>query len=1102
LTEEKSERLKKLEEMGAQVEYQQVDVVDRTAVDDLLRGILDRYGKLDGIVHSAGVVRDSLLLRKTPEDLRAVLAPKVKGVVNLDDASRELPLDFFLMFSSLAGALGNMGQADYATGNAFMDAYANYRQQLVEAGSRHGQSLSINWPLWEDGGMHVSPTVLEIMRKSMGLTPLSTEEGVAAFYQALACKRPQVVVLSGEPQRLRKAFRLERNTVEPAALPEEKDLSVASETGAGLDPLKSWVSLYFRKLIGATLQMPLERIEADTPLENYGIDSVIVMQLTGELEKSFGSLSKTLLYEHQTIEELAEYFVQKHSAQLRTLLGMEEKTAVPSKAPAKPVSNPSRNGRNLPPARVSSRKKRSDFVAADAQEIAVIGISGRYPLARNADEFWENLKAGKDCVTEIPQERWDHSLYFDPEKGRTGKSYSKWGGFLEGIDEFDPLFFNISPREALYMDPQERLFLETVWKLLEGSGYTRESLHQRYQGKVGVYVGSMYQQYGSLASRSAIANRVSYCFGLQGPSMAIDTMCSSAVVAIHTACNDLLRGDCLMAIAGGVNLSTHPAKYVTLSEGQLIGSRPESRSFAAGDGYLPSEAVGAVLLKPLSLAIAEKDNILAVIKGSTVNHNGRSNGYSVPNPNTQAQLIEHVLAKCGVDARTISYVEAAAAGSALGDPMELAALNKAFEKSTTDRQFCAIGSVKSNLGHAEAASGMTQFMKVVLQMQNHQLAPSIHLGPLNPNLKFDDTPFFLQQTNREWTRPVVSVDGQEREYPRRAILNSFGAGGTNACLLVEEYLPPARKSHEDSNSGNRPQVIILSAKNPDRLAAMVRQMLEHIKKHPEISLANLAYTLQLGREAMNSRLAMVVNSHEELVKGLDAYLSDFEGRGGVEAFIPLFAADTTDQSVLKKLTTGKAGEMLVQALFAENNLEKLALFWTQGGKISWASLHEGREVCLIPLPTYPFEKIRLPAPVNHTNGSRKESVTPIDPNLNGNSETSGIVQPAAPVVCALHKAQTVAPRTELERTVLEIWEEVLGVSGIGVEDNFLEYGGNSIQAAEILAKVQKIFSVEIPLKTLLGAQPTVAGVTVAIVSELVRLEDLSCLEEQAASPIS
>jgi acyl carrier protein len=247
---------------------------------------------------------------------------------------------------------------------------------------------------------------------------------------------------------------------------------------------------------------------------------------------------------------------------------------------------------------------------------------------------------------------------------------------------------------------------------------------------------------------------------------------------------------------------------------------------------------------------------------------------------------------------------------------------------------------------------------------------------------------------------------------------------------------------------------------------------------------------------------MVVNSHEELVKGLVAYLSDFEGRGGVEASIPLFAADTTDHSVLKKLTTGKAGEMLVQALFAENNLEKLALFWAQGGKISWASLHEGREVCFIPLPTYPFEKIRLPAPVNHANGSRKESVTPIDPNLNGNSETSGIVQPAAPVVCALHKAQIVAPRTELERTVLEIWEEVLGVSGIGVEDNFLEYGGNSIQAAEIIARVQKIFSVEIPLKTLLGAQPTVAGVTVAIVSELARLEDLSCLEEQGAAPIS
>jgi polyketide synthase PksN len=1101
LNDEKMAEIKALQEMGAQVEYLCVDVAERSAVDRLLEEIQIGHKTLNGILHSAGVLRDSFLVHKTQDELRAVLAPKVQGVVNLDEATSGMELDFFVMFSSMAGVLGNVGQADYATGNAFMDLYARYRNDLVATGRRHGQSLSIDWPLWAEGGMDVPPAALAAVRERMGLVPLSTERGISAFYQALALRESQVLVLSGDGRRLR-AMLLRDQDHEQTVMQPARQITPFHMTEEELNTLRRRGKKYFKKLVGAALKVPPDRLETDTPFENYGIESVMVMHLTGELETSFGSLSKTLLYEYQTIEQLTRYFVQQHSSQLRRLVGLDEQNTTPAVGQVEQAAAPARNKTALRPGRILRRAQPSGGIAADAREIAIIGISGRFPQARNVEELWENLKGGKDCISEIPRERWDPNTYFDPQKGKPGKSYSKWGGFLDGIDEFDPLFFNISPREAQYMDPQERLFLETVWNLLETTGCTRDSLQQLYQGKVGVYVGSMYQQFGSFASRSAIPNRISHYFGLHGPSMAIDTMCSSAVVAIHTACNDLVRGDCLLAIAGGVNLTTHPAKYVTLSQWTLLGSHPNSRSFGDGDGYLPSEAVGALLLKPLVCATADRDNILGVIKATAVNHNGRSNGYSVPNPCAQAQVIEDALTKAGIDPRTISYVEAAAAGSGFGDSVELAALNRVFEKFTADRQFCAIGSVKSNLGHAEAGSGMTQLAKVVLQLQNRQLAPSIKAEPLNPNVCFDGTAFFLQSDRSEWKRPVITAGMKEREYPRRVLLNSFGAGGTNACLIVEEYVGDAQRP-ADCRVENPPQVIVFSARNKGRLEEIVRQITEHIRNHPTIRLADLAYTLQVGREAMSSRLAMVVTSREELLQGLEAYLCGIEKGRPIEVPTPVFAAEVTDHSTLKALTEGRTGDVLLQALLAEDDVEKLALFWTQGGRIPWPALHPGEDNHIIPLPSYPFEKLRFPLPAHPMPGNQNGNRTSRS-ELDGKdiAEPHGLPDQAVRIPHLAPKSTTVAPRTELERTVHAIWEEVLGVSGIGVQNSFLEFGGNSIQAAEILGKVHQTFSVEIPMQTLLGSQPTIAGMTVAIVSELAKLQEVYICAEHTNSLVS
>ncbi len=972
LDENKEAQLKELQTLGARIEYKQVDMTQKKAVVDLIQSIREDFGSLNGIIHSAGVIRDNFILKKTKDEFLEVLAPKVSGLVNLDQASNDLPLDFFILFSSIAGRLGNPGQADYAAANAFMDAYAKYRNALVLTKQRQGQTLSIDWPLWQEGGMHVDEETEKKMRQDIGMIAMQTSTGIRALYQGLSSGKDQVMVMEGELKQLQATF---------LGQPSGKEVFKASSSIEGnkamttntQELLQEKAVNYFKKLLSSVIKLPPYRIEEDAPMEKYGVDSIMGMQLTNQLEETFGSLSKTLFFEYQNIKDLTGYFLESYQNKLIELLGIEEEVAETTEnttvvlEPKKSVLSSRRRSRFAEFRTVAREEK-----TTGTMDIAIIGVSGRYPGSRNIQEFWTNLQGGNDCITEIPKDRWDHSLYFDEDKNKLGKTYCKWGGFLEDVDQFDPLFFNISPRDAEIMDPMTRLFLETVWNLLEDAGYTRETLQQIYQARVGVYVGAMYQQYQSfdsdiiresaisVSSYSFIANRVSHYFNLQGPSIAIDTMCSSASNAIHMACESLIKGECQIAIAGGVNLSIHPKKYLGLSLSQMLGSHINSRSFGNGDGYLPSEGVGAVLLKPLDRAIRDKDSILAIIKSTAINHGGRSNGFSVPNPNAQAQLIEENFNKSGIDPRTISYVEAAANGSALGDPIEVAALSKAFQKFTTDQQFCAIGSVKSNIGHAEAASGISQLTKVILQLQHQQLVPSIKAEPLNPNINFNNTPFYLQKELQEWKRPVVSIDGNEREIPRRATVSSFGAGGSNVHFILEEYIPLKEKTIPiHINPVVQPQIVIFSARNSNRLQAVVQQILEFVEEQKDISLVSLAYTLQLGREAMESRVAMVASNREQLIQGMKEYLKSVKEDSREKTSIPIFTGDLEEEySEVRNLLSGKLAETVVQTLLTENNIEKIALYWTQGGKIPWNLFHKGERFHMISLPTYPFERRR------------------------------------------------------------------------------------------------------------------------------------------------
>jgi polyketide synthase PksN len=888
--------IERLGKLGAEVLYVRGDVARRQDVEALVAAARRQYGRIHGIFHLAGAIRDALMINKRWQDFAAVLAPKVDGAVNLDEACRNEELDLFALFSSVAGLAGNRGQADYAYANRFLDEFAGHREKLRAAGLRSGRTLSIGWPLWAEGGMQVAPPDRQRLATELGMEPLATEAAMAAIETILESDAgPKITVFSGNAEKLRESHR--RPPVAPSA--------PVAHPPRDREALRAAAETLLKDIIGEHLKTPAQRIDPSVCFEDYGIDSIMINAFNARMEAAIGAFPKTLMFEYRTIGELAEYLAEHHAGQLAPI------------APRAPAPK-SADGANL------------------NEGIAIIGMSGRYPEAANLREFWSNLEAGRDCISPVPADRWDTEAFRE-------EIYCPYGGFLEDADRFDPLFFGISPRDAEKMDPQERIFLETAWATVEDAGYSRARLAElRARGcETGVFVGvtsNTYLLWGAEAERQgvtaipesmpwSIANRVSYIFDLHGPSMPVDTACSSSLSAIHLACESLRRGECGMALAGGVNLYLHPSKYALLCQLNMLSRGGKCRSFGQGaDGFVPGEGAGAVLLKPLGRALADGDPIHAVIRGSSVNHGGRTNGYTVPNPQSQADLIAAALEAGGIDPRTIGYVEAHGTGTALGDPVEIAGLTKAFQRTTGDRQFCAVGSVKSNIGHLESAAGIAGLAKVALQMKHRRLAPSLHAERLNENIVFEDTPFYVVREAGEWK----AAEGM----PRRAAVSSFGAGGSNAHLVVEEYCGGrARGGMGAAIASGRPQVFVVSARNAERLQAAARNLCEYLREG-SAGAEEIAYTLQTGREAMAERLAVVAGDRDQLRLGLEAFL-----RGELP------------EGVYRG--NEKAGFTAAR----ENGAATpgaLAAAWVNGAAVDWEALYPDGKPARVSLPSYPF----------------------------------------------------------------------------------------------------------------------------------------------------
>jgi len=631
-------------------------------------------------------------------------------------------------------------------------------------------------------------------------------------------------------------------------------VAVAEKTVSKEDAVVEILCQYLSEISG----VPLKSLDPDANITELGLNSIVITELTARLEPLLGFRDPVIFYSARSIRDAAARINARS-----------------------PDLNISREQPSV--AKVSTRsrgKPGNDTPRSSTGDVAIIGLSGRYPQAGNVLQFAELLAEGRDCIEEVP----------DTHRAAGGEL--RWGGFLSDPMNFDYGQFNMSFRDALMTHPEERLLLQETWRCFESAGYNPLQWVGSKGSNVGVYIGASFHEYSELVAESnqhkddalpyssqifSYANRLSYFFNLTGPSVAIDCACSSSLYAIVDAYNAIRFGQCEMALAGGVNLNLHRSKYEFLADKNALSQDGRCRAFAeGGTGYVPSEGVGMILLKSLECAREDGDNILAVIKGAAAGNDGRTQGFTVPNPDAQRDTIRKAFDVAQVSPQSISFVECHGTGTSLGDPIEMSALSEAFGKNVLPGG-CPISSLKSNIGHLEAAAGIAQITKVVLQLKSQQYFPNVmHHENLNPNIDFSRIPFRVQKELAPW--PV-----SESQPVRRAGISSFGAGGTNVHLILEQAPESLPVTEADRESGFQ-YIIPFSAATPEQLVDMARVIYQYIRSerallNSTLNVRNIAATLQCGRSACRYRLALICgDSMDVLLARLKVYLE-----GGVDA---------------------------------------------------------------------------------------------------------------------------------------------------------------------------------------------------------------------------
>jgi acyl transferase domain-containing protein/thioesterase domain-containing protein/acyl carrier protein len=884
--------------------YLHADVTDERSLARALVEARAAHGPIHGVLHLAGAPSGALLREATRADFSACLAPKTVGTLLLDRLLAEDPLDFFVIFSSLAGELGDFGQGSYALANSFCDRFAAWR---AARGGR-GVTRSLGWPLWREGRGVLSAEGERIYLATAGMPYLESEQGWRAFLDALALPHPQLAVLPIAAEAAEALFAPTHRAPAPPRVAEPP----RSASAAPACDLRDAVRRHLTAIVAELMKIEASRIAGSVGLADYGFDSIALKTFAARIGADYGvTLSPAVFFSRGTIDALADHLIETEPDAVAARHGGATPEPEPQRVAAAPAA-PSR------------------------APIAVIGMSGRFPGSPDLRAFWRNLEAGVDLVGPLPEGR----------RLAGGDGARIIGGFLEEVDRFDAAFFKISPREACFLDPQHRLAIEEVWRCAEDAGVRMSALEGR---AVGVFFGQQVNEYGALAqdrdaARAQVAlgniatmlpNRISYLFDLRGPSEAIDTACSSSLVAVHRAARALQDGECEMAFAGGVSLILSAEGVVSTAELGVLSKQGRCRSFdAAADGYVKGEGVGVLLLKPLAQAQADGDPIHGVILGSAENHGGRGHSLTAPNGTAQTALIASALRRAGVSSDTIGYVEAHCTATELGDPVEVLALKDAFARTCGDGAAprCGLGTVKTNIGHLEPASGIAGLIKTVLALEHGRLPATLHFETLNPLIELSRSPFFVVDRAQPW--PALA-DPSGRTPPRRAGVSSFGLGGSNAHVVLEEAGPRPAPAPQD-----RAELLAVSARDRDALAAMLRRLAAAVSS---CAVADVAHTLAVGREAMEARAALRLAPGQSLAETFAAAAEAVaEGREREGLWIGRVARSGRE--------TPAETDRFMADLLAAGQLARIAALWVGGATLP-EGITRGRRISL---PGYPF----------------------------------------------------------------------------------------------------------------------------------------------------
>ncbi len=819
--------------LGPRVEAAAIDVGDAQAVHGFAQTLHRAGESVRGVVHAAGVLADATLGELTQDSCERVVRPKVDGADNLTAAFAGA--EWIVHFSSVAGLIGNGGQASYAAANAYLDAVAN----AAEAGPRR---MSVQWGPWRDAGMaRQAPSRLA----GIGLSPLDTTEALDVFEALLAdttgSRAVAVMQVDWSTAAKSAAFVGKEKFADWIAVgPHREGEAPAGNLAAMPESDRvSQIEMIVVEEVRRILHADSASFALDAPLKDLGFDSLMAVDLRNALARRLAvSLPTTLVFDYPSARAIATFVAPR-------LTRSEPRQPRPEKAAA-----PEPRGSREP--------------------IAIIGFACRYPGdLSSGSAFWKALAEGRDVIGPLPEARWGEvaSLY-DPDPDALGKSYCKDGGFLSGLDAFDAGFFAIARNEAQSMDPQHRLLLETSWEALEQANIRPDSLNE---STTGVYVGLMYQDFawavtgsdralldgyvGTGASGAVASGRISYLLGLQGPAMTVDTACSSSLVTLHLAAQALRAGECDLALAGGATVMHSPAIFVEFSRLRGIAKDGRCKSFSdAADGVGWSEGCGVVVLKRLRDAERDGDSVLGVLTGSAVNQDGHSNGLTAPNGPAQERVIATALRRASLSPSDIDYVEGHGTGTPLGDPVEIGALSRVFGAEARDKPLW-LGSVKSNLGHTQAAAGVAAVIKVLLALEHEMIPRNVHAEVPTPRT--------------EWTglalvdRPVPWPAGSRR---RRAGISSFGISGTNAHLIIEE----APRSPAPPAAERRPfELIPLSAKSEPALTLQLQRWVDYLGETPH-ALADIAYTARAHRTHFDARTFVVAASVDDARRKLQA----------------------------------------------------------------------------------------------------------------------------------------------------------------------------------------------------------------------------------------